>query len=971
MAGTRSPRTGTLALVAACLLAVCLGALLQYHVPWLRSDSEAPGDSDSPVRLSEVMTANASAFRSGPGAFSDWVEIENAGPEPVNLGGYTLTEVGNIVDRFAFPAQALAAGESVVVYLDGVKRNTAGYALHAAFRLSASGAALELRDASGALADGVEIPELNRNEVYRRGADGRWEKSREYTPGMANTLENHLLLAGGRAECPVEISELMAANARGFPDGEGLFFDYIELHNRSPGAVDLGGYFLSDSSENPAKWRFPAGILIPAGEYLVVYASGLSGINGGDVHAGFRLSSGGEEVVLSDPDGVPVDAVKYPALLTDQAYSRLDGEFTVAAPPTPGMANTRESADELQRSSAAGGARLNEIMASPSDADYDWLEIANASGEAVDLSGWGLSDDASEPRKWRFPENTVLEPGRFLGVFLSGLEGRSASGVLHAGFRLSQAGGYPLTLSRPDGTVADRVFVPEQFTGVSYQRMADGSFRYAGAATPNAENASAGYLGRCGRPAFSAGGGLYQDGETVAVEIAAEPGARVYYTLNCEDPDESSTPYAGPIVVTGTAVLRARAYMDDMLPSYAESQTYLFGVSHTLRVVSLVSDPDNLAGPNGIHANYEQDWEREGHVEIYAPGGDKVLSGGCGLKLHGADSRKLPQKNFKVIARGEYGANRFDAALFSDRPYGSYQSFILRSGAEEGPKTRMRDAVLTELASGTGVFYQETEMCAVYINGIYWGHYYMRERISAASICQFENWEGQEDRIDLVKGNASVLRGSDESYQRMLSWVGKNGVKDGAALEKVGEVIDLDNYIAYHALQIFVGNSDTLNIKRYRNQNADGRWRWAVYDFDWAFNNDTNSIGRWLNPGGMGAGRRTDNALFIALMKNAAFRDRFLTFIGGMMATDWTTEKILRTIEERYNELLPELPAQLRRWGQSEANFRSELGEFVDYAKARPKKLIGYFRETLSLSDADMERYFGDAIRLIQGGNAI
>ena len=960
-----------MALIAVCALAVCGGALLQYHAPWLTLSQAAPGDSDSPVHLSEVMTANASAYRSDLGAFADWVEIENAGSEPVDLGGYTLTEVGNIVDRFAFPGHVLGPGEAIVVHCDGIKRNVEGYALHAAFRLSASGSALELRDASGALADSVEIPELNRNEVYRLGADGRWEKSREYTPGMRNTLENHLLLAGERAECAVEISELMPANGHYCPDREGLCHDYIELHNLSNGAVSLEGYSLSDTSENPAKWRFPAGVSIPAGGYLVVYASGFSGMNGEDIHAGFKLASGGEEAVLSDPDGVPVDAVRYPTLTTDQAYSRIDGKFTAAAAPTPGMANTRESADAMQRSSTAGSVRLNEIMASPSDTEYDWLEIANASAEAVDLSGWGLSDDAAEPRKWRFPAGTVVKPGQFLGVFLSGLEGKSASGILHAGFRLAQAGGYPLTLSTPDGAVADRVFVPEQYTGISYQRMADGSFRYADAATPNAENAPTGYLGRCAKPAYSVSGGLFQNGDMAMVELSAEPGARIYYTLDCGDPDESSTPYTGPIAVGATSVVRARAYMDGMLPSYMESQTYLFGVSHTLDVVSLVADPDNLTGPTGIHTNYQMDWEREGHVEVYTSAGDAVLSDNCGLKLHGADSRKLPQKNFKVIARGEYGTDRFDAALFSGRPYESYQSFILRSSSEDGPKTRMRDSVLTALAKGTSVFYQETELCVVYINGIYWGHYNMRERICASSICQFEGWEGDEDRIDLVKGNVTVMRGSDESYQQMLTWVRKNGVPDDLALSKVGEVIDLDNYIAYHALEIFVGNADTLNVKRYRNANDDGKWRWIAYDLDWGFYVYANSIGRLLAPGVIGFGKYTDNALFIALMKNATFRDRFLTFIGGKMATDWTTDAILRTIQERYNLLLPELPAQFARWNQTEAEFRSEMKKFTDYAKTRPKKLIGYFRDSLSMSDSDMEKYFGDAIRRIQGGNAL
>ena len=82
----------------------------------------------------------------------------------------------------------------------------------------------------------------------------------------------------------------------------------------------------------------------------------------------------------------------------------------------------------------------------------------------------------------------------------------------------------------------------------------------------------------------------------------------------------------------------------------------------------------------------------------------------------------------------------------------------------------------------------------------------------------------------------------------MLAYVKENGIPNDEVLARVGEVIDLQNYIEYHALEIFVGNGDTLNVKRYRNKNDDGRWRYCLFDLDWAFDVDTNSIGRWLAP---------------------------------------------------------------------------------------------------------------------------
>ena len=119
----------------------------------------------------------------------------------------------------------------------------------------------------------------------------------------------------------------------------------------------------------------------------------------------------------------------------------------------------------------ASGVYISEFMASEKSRPHDWLEVYNSSSQAVDISGWGLSDDAASPRKWRFPQGTVIQPGDYLTLYLSGTEGVDTNGVLNASFRLSADGGYGLTLSDASGALLDRVFVPEQYTGISYARM--------------------------------------------------------------------------------------------------------------------------------------------------------------------------------------------------------------------------------------------------------------------------------------------------------------------------------------------------------------------------------------------------------------------------------------------------------------------------------------------------------------------
>jgi hypothetical protein len=49
----------------------------------------------------------------------------------------------------------------------------------------------------------------------------------------------------------------------------------------------------------------------------------------------------------------------------------------------------------------------------------DWVELYNATGEAVDVGGMGLSDEEGAGFKWVFPSREI-EAGGYLVVFASG-----------------------------------------------------------------------------------------------------------------------------------------------------------------------------------------------------------------------------------------------------------------------------------------------------------------------------------------------------------------------------------------------------------------------------------------------------------------------------------------------------------------------------------------------------------------------
>jgi hypothetical protein len=254
--------------------------------------------------------------------------------------------------------------------------------------------------------------------------------------------------------------------------------------------------------------------------------------------------------------------------------------------------------------------------------------------------------------------------------------------------------------------------------------------------------------------------------------------------------------------------------------------------------------------------------------------------------------------------------------------------------------------------------YQDAKPVAVYLNGKYWGHYNLRERIHKYSIAQFMGWK-QPDKIDIVKANDTVMQGSNKTFEQLLAYVKKNGVKTDENLAYVESKIDLQNYLEYVALQTFIGNTDLLNVKRYRSTEGDGKWRWILFDTDWAFTTDTDSFGRWLKAGGMGSGNKTDNTLFVALMKNKTVQVRYLTLLGNLMADQWTTRQILEKSNWWRDTLYPEMPAQTEKWGGNETSWLSDIRQFNAYAKERPKKLLQYIKRATGYSDSQMRVYFG------------
>jgi len=128
------------------------------------------------------------------------------------------------------------------------------------------------------------------------------------------------------------INELQSTNITDVTDEVGEHEDWFEIYNPNNFSVDLAGYYFSDNALNPTKDRLrfnSASSVIEPLSHKIFWADE----NGseGPLHMNFRLSSAGEFLSITGPDGTTtLDQIAFPVIGPDLSYGRIsDGEFSI------------------------------------------------------------------------------------------------------------------------------------------------------------------------------------------------------------------------------------------------------------------------------------------------------------------------------------------------------------------------------------------------------------------------------------------------------------------------------------------------------------------------------------------------------------------------------------------------------------------------------------------------------------------
>ncbi len=637
-------------------------------------------------------------------------------------------------------------------------------------------------------------------------------------------------------------------------------------------------------------------------------------------------------------------------------------------------------------SSACADVIINEVMASngfyENGEAYDWVELYNDGKNTENLSGWYLSDSKKNPLKWSFPEGTKLKAGGYLTVFCTGEDGIAPGkgDTFYTGYSIS-ASGETLILSDAEGTEVQRAELPQQYGCVSWGKAADGGeYGFFENPTRGKKNDARSFAFRTLSPQLSPDGGFYSG--SVTVTATGPAGAVLRYTTDGETPTAKSKAFPEKgLVLKETTPLRVKAFRDGEVTSETESATYFIDDDPQTSVVSLISDDKYLFSKKtgmlvkgtGKIPNYSKGFEYPVHIEYFDREGKRKISQTGTMTCSGHSARINAQKSIALYARKSWGPEKFSFNPFPTRDYTEYKSLLLRAANSDYSATRLRDIVGTSLAEGQDILYQDHEVIQVYINGRYWGHYNLREKINKHFVAAYEGVTDPEeiDNIDILArtGRDEFLQNGDNTdWLELCDFCKKNKLTDPANLAYVEERLDIDSMFTHAAFEIILGNIDFTNVRIYRVPG--GKWKFLLFDVEACWRNlDRTPIEYYIKPVGAKIQGFRHEPLN-ALLQVPEYKDKFLRRVSELLATVFRWDNVEVKFDEAVAQLEPILPRHISRWKNMKMeNWRKNIRATKYYARVRPKKVPEMLQKAMKLTKAETEEYFGDTLRLLEETN--
>lgn len=616
------------------------------------------------------------------------------------------------------------------------------------------------------------------------------------------------------------------------------------------------------------------------------------------------------------------------------------GSTTIHLQSLDALAVSAQCKITVQRASIPVGAILvNEIQSANLDLFLDpswnyggWVELYNTTDNRISLAGFYVSDDPENLLKHRLHASVGSIPAHgFLNVWF---DHHDRYCLTQVDDKLDVDGG-TFYLSDESGRLITYQEYPQAVARCSYARTSDGGPDWSMCATPTpaASNAGSNFASqRLPAPEVSRPAGFFTG--LLSVKVSIPQGATLRYTIDGSTPTltHGATSTTGVFSSTSSRVYRLCFFQDGYLPSPVVTATYLLAKrEYTLPVVALTVSDANFTGNeyglfgSGEHGrpgngqsskrNYNMDWDRPANFEYIPQNSEVAFSQEVDISASGAWSRASTPHSIKIKASKQYELqNTLDFAFFPSKPHLRYKSLLLRNGGNDN-SCRIKDAALQEVVRTSGFYAdcQAYQPVCHFINGKYMGVINMRETTNKHyGYANYGYDTDEQDQFEISPDSDYTQKaGTRESFDRLVSLAEQSA--DPVSYQQVRELLDVDEYINYMAIQMYLGGTDwpQNNVKGFRGtgKDADGRYHMVLFDLDHAFST-TSPFSRFagqLNHGGNynyedGYTPYFENVpfvrLFLGLLKNPDFVKQFIDSYCIVIGSVFEPERCRQIIKD-------------------------------------------------------------------------
>lgn len=488
-----------------------------------------------------------------------------------------------------------------------------------------------------------------------------------------------------------------------------------------------------------------------------------------------------------------------------------------------------------------------------------------------------------------------------------------------------------------------------------------------------------------GQVSFSMPGGFYP--HVFTLELAAAEGLQVHYTTDGSVPTPASPLYQHPLTLDSSLystldiflmrdapeaewnppatvrhaiVLRAAAF-DDLGQRHGSVSTHTYLIAdllehtHQLPAVSIALDhnalfnPDTgIFSPNGWDSadNYNtgnfnqhgQEWERVANVEFYELD-NQGFSQQTGLRVHGGNNRIIMQKSLKLYARKEYGEKNIAFPLFDEVPYSRFKRLVLRPFCAGWTAAGIQDLLAQKIARPLRFVPMASRPVSLYINGEYWGVYYLQESPDERLVAQIDDVDA--DDVDIIGSwLGNVEHGSNVRFQSLMDWLGTADLSDSLQYEYLCTLIDIDDFIDYQLMEAFTVNVDwpANNMRMY--QHGRSPWRWLLFDGDACFGSTDVPMDELLTYDGddLWPSSRESTLCFRRLLASPIFLARFRERLNEVLEEVFDYSRTGTLLAEIHSAIESEVEWQSARFGvpADKGEWHSRMDDIDWFLRHRP-----------------------------------